>query len=464
ARLWMLSLYAAVPVFIMYIRSLYPDELNRKILIAFQAIAGIAIFIVLFLPKDIFVYTVTPYRIIIAMAAIYVMIVIIRALIRKRDFAAIFLVGFAIFFIAIINDILLFEEIIKTTNLGSIGLFIFVFSQAYMLTARSARAFSQNQDLTKQLEFQKNNLENLVKIRTTEIEKQNETLEIQAKKLEQANNSITSGITYASRIQNALLPSKSCLENVFPDSFILFKPRDIVSGDFYWLKKTGNLLKIVVADCTGHGVPGAFMSLLGISYLNEIAVKQDFSNASNILEQLRQQVKNSLKQSETISGEVPDHNLLQEIQGNISENSSVFYDLEVKDGIDMALCVINTSTLILDFAGANCPLYMIRNNEFTEIEPTYNPVGIYFREEEYQNHHIQLQNGDILYLFTDGFIDMFGGENGGKFYAGRFKKLLVDIHEKPMKDQQKILENTIKEWIGDFPQIDDILVLGIRIM
>ncbi len=266
----------------------------------------------------------------------------------------------------------------------------------------------------------------------------NLVLEQQKKEIENSHQQITDSINYASRIQGALLPETNLLKNTLKDHFVLFKPRDIVSGDFYWIKQIKNQLIVVVADCTGHGVPGAFMSLLGISFLSDISSKLIAPNASDILEKMRQMVKTSLKQDD-------------------SEKTT-------KDGIDMSLCIINTDTLEMQFAGANLPLYLIRKGNLEIFKGTNNPIGIYLKEKPFENQQIQLMANDNIYLFTDGYTDQFGGKNGGKFKPTHFREALLTIHQSDMKYQKQLLEEIFVEWKKSVQdQTDDVLVFGMRI-
>jgi len=269
-----------------------------------------------------------------------------------------------------------------------------------------------------------------------EIETQNGLLQSQKEKIERSHTEITQSINYASRIQTAMLHGEEILNEKFNQYFIFFKPKDVVSGDFFWIKQIGKNIIIVTADCTGHGVPGAFMSMLGISLLNEISSKQS-NNPGEILDTLRTKIKLHLKQT-----------------GEYNEQ---------KDGMDMALCIINTENLKAKFAGANNPLYIIRNKEFTEYKATRNPIGIYLKEKHFETQNIQLQKDDLLYMSSDGYIDQFGGEKGGKFKSKQFKQLLIDNSEYSMEKQKSILENTLRLWQGKFDQVDDILITGIKI-
>jgi len=265
--------------------------------------------------------------------------------------------------------------------------------------------------------------------------KANQILREQKQIIEESHKNIKDSINYASRIQQALLPTENFFSENFSSHFILYKPKDIVSGDFYYFKKIENYIIVAVADCTGHGVPGAFVSMLGIAFLNEIVRKKEIKSASQVLEELRNQVKTTLK-----------------------ENTN-------KDGMDIALCVINTETKKLQFSGANNPLYLFRNKELIEVKATRNPIGVYFKDEEaFKNNEIQLKNNDTIYMFTDGYTDQFGGSEGQKFMFKRFHKLLKSVQNKPLNKQKEILNRALEDWKGnDYNQIDDILILGLKI-
>lgn len=288
------------------------------------------------------------------------------------------------------------------------------------------------QDANIQLKHNEEQLEQKVLERTAEIKKQRD-------KIMEQNKNITDSIHYAKRIQTAILPPERLLKKNLRDYFILFKPRDIVSGDFYWFTKKNNLVMVAAADCTGHGVPGAFMSMLGISLLNEIVSKTDIIDADLILNELREQVKTSLRQTGR--------------------------DGEAKDGMDMALCVFDFDNRKLQFAGAYNPLIYVRNEKIHRIKPDKMPIGIYFREKGmFTKHVIDIRRDDIFYMFSDGYVDQFGGKEGTKFMIKNFKNLLLQIHKLPMKEQHDILNKTIEDWRSKkYEQVDDILVFGIKV-
>jgi serine phosphatase RsbU (regulator of sigma subunit) len=250
--------------------------------------------------------------------------------------------------------------------------------------------------------------------------------------------SITDSILYASRIQNALLTPEEQISTILPEHFILFKPRDIVSGDFYWLSNSNGRIICIAADCTGHGVPGAFMSMLGISFLNEIISRNPEIKANEILNEMRRQVVSSLRQGGKTGGN--------------------------RDGMDVSLLIFDRDKKQIEFAGANNPLILIRNNETIDYKPDKMPIGYYVADEKpFTNHVIDVQKGDMLYLFSDGFIDQFGGGNGRKFMIKNFRSLLLDVHNKEAKLQRQVLEQRLYEWMDGTEQIDDILVMGIRV-
>ncbi len=297
------------------------------------------------------------------------------------------------------------------------------------LVLKNAEISQKNEEIT----AQRDNLEQLfqeLKVLHAEISKQ--------------KKDITDSIVYASRIQNAILPPLDIISSNFAENFVMFKPRDLVSGDFYWSKQIKNFFYIVAADSTGHGVPGAFMSMLGISLLNEIVGKRDVNPPAEILNELRRRIKKSLKQTGK--------------------------DGEQKDGMDMAICVLDIETNILQYAGANNPLYIIRNNketeqtELIEIKADRMPIGIYPKDnQDFTNHEIQLFENDKLYFFSDGYTSQFGGEKDETFKSKRLKEKLISLQKIPMSQQLAVLDETLEKWRGKWEQVDDILMIGIQI-
>jgi serine phosphatase RsbU (regulator of sigma subunit) len=275
--------------------------------------------------------------------------------------------------------------------------------------------------------------------RELEDKVQERTFEIQAQKeqIEKQNKEIKYSFDYAKKIQNTVLPRNEVFETLFGEHFIFFKPRDIVSGDFYWISQSDHRIVLTAADCTGHGVPGSLMSMLGITMLHEIVNEKNIIHSEEILNQLRLSIARTLKQ-----------------EGKIGEQ---------KDGIDMALVIYDTKTRQLEFSGANNPIYIVRNGEMLEYKGNNMPVAFYERMSDFTRYTIDMKQGDRVYMFTDGFPDQFGGPQGKKFKYRPFKDLLLEVHERPMEEQQRILSLIFDEWKGDLSQIDDVLVIGLRL-
>jgi serine phosphatase RsbU (regulator of sigma subunit) len=256
--------------------------------------------------------------------------------------------------------------------------------------------------------------------------------------IEEKNKSILDSIHYAKRIQGALLASDELLNKNIPDHFVLYKPKDIVSGDFYWAYKGKDLFFLAVCDCTGHGVPGAFMSLLNSTYLNEAVIEKELADPAEILNEVRKQLIAALN----------------------PEGSKE----ETRDGMDATLIAFNEKTKTLSFASANNPFVLIHKGELRSFPPDKFPVGIYpgYEKKPFTTHELKMQKGDCIYLLTDGYGDQFGGPAGKKFKLRKLKEYLQEIHQLPMAQQQKKLETQHETWKGQLEQVDDILVAGIR--
>lgn len=330
------------------------------------------------------------------------------------------------------------QKTLRNSLLGglvAIAIIVFLISYAYVQKRRdNQRIREQNNQISEANEE--------LKQLNEEIHAQKAEIEAQRDHLFTQNEAITDSINYAQRIQAAMLPPESYILELLNEVFILYKPKDIVSGDFYWFKHVNQYIIIAAADCTGHGVPGAFMSILGMSFLNEIVQRREITCANQVLGELRDQIKHSLRQHGH-----PD---------------------DPKDGIDMALCVIDEKTRVMQYAGANNPLYMIRENNgkpaLIEIKADRMPLGYYLgKDQPFTNHEIKLEIGDAFYLFSDGFVDQKGGRENRKFLSKNFKELLLGIYENSMYDQKEALDKKLMNWMGTNSQIDDILVVGVRV-
>ncbi len=306
-------------------------------------------------------------------------------------------------------------------GLAAIALIVVVIANAYRLKQKD------NKKITEQNE---------------KIIKANEKLKELNETTTRQKDEIITSILYAQRIQTAILPPETYINDILAENFIFYKPKDIVSGDFYWIRKVNHYIILASADCTGHGVPAAFMSMLGMSCLNEIVQRREITQANQVLNELRKEIKNSLRQT-----------------GDKEET---------RDGMDIALCIIDTRKKIMQYSGAHNPLYIISGNngesELTEIKADPMPVGVHLsHDESFTNHEIELKTGDAFYIFSDGFADQGGGADNARYTTAKFKKTLLEIHDQPMSEQKEILEQTLKNWMGEYPQRDDILVIGARV-
>lgn len=313
----------------------------------------------------------------------------------------------------------------------SVGAYIAYVIPALLLFWLFARLYSYR------LKRENLRLEGIVKERTAEVVRQKDEIVSKNVLLEYQKKEIEDSIRYARRIQSAVIPSDNICHEIFPESFVVFKPLNIVSGDFYWVSRVGTKVIYTAADCTGHGVPGGFMSMLGIAFLNEIVNKDKITVPDLILNQLRDKVIQALQQ-QGISG-------------------------ETRDGMDIAVVSVDTREHILEYAGAYNPLILIRKGEIIETPGDKMPVGFYENMRPFSKHEISIEEGDIFYMFSDGYEDQFGGPEGKKFKAKRLKNLLLEIHKSPIGTQKELLEKNFEEWKGDLPQVDDVVIIGFSI-
>lgn len=263
-------------------------------------------------------------------------------------------------------------------------------------------------------------------------------IEKQRKELEIKNTAIIDSLRYAQRIQSALMPSENLVKKIMPESFIFFRPRDIVSGDFYWIHQKNDIISIATVDCTGHGVPGAFMSIIGYELLRTLTGQQSVKDPAWVLNELNSRLKNLFGDSENIS---------------------------LRDGMDVAFVIIEKQKRKLHFAGAFSSLFIVRNDKILEVDGDRFSVTLSQDSEdpkEFQSHEIDLLPEDVVYMFSDGYIDQFGGPESKKFKYRRFRFLLLNIYRLPMMEQKRILENTFDNWKGENDQVDDVLVIGFR--
>lgn len=280
-------------------------------------------------------------------------------------------------------------------------------------------------------------LEQKVQERTAEVVRQKEEIEKQSRRIQELYSEVTSSIRYARRLQDAILPPAKIVEKLLPDSFIYYRPKDIVSGDFYWITEKNKHIFVAAVDCTGHGVPGAFMSIVGYNHLNQTIVETNGGTPAEILNLLNKHITEALHQK----------------------------DGETRDGMDIAMIKLDSKRKYVEFSGANNPLYIVRNQQIQEIKGNKFPIGSYYENEvkEFTNHKVALQKDDMIYIFSDGYADQFGGDKGKKLMYKNFRNILLEISMHPCDKQQHILDRYFQEWKGNHEQVDDVLVIGIRV-
>ena len=258
--------------------------------------------------------------------------------------------------------------------------------------------------------------------------------------VEEKNKEITASISYAKYLQEAILPADELFKNALPESFVLYLPKDIVAGDFYWLESIDfdsaqSMVLFAAADCTGHGVPGAMVSVVCHNALNRSVREFGLTDPGKILDKTTDLVIETFEKS----------------------------GQEVKDGMDIALCLIDKANAVLHYAGANNSLYVVRNSELIEYKANKQPVGKHSRREPFTSCPVSVAEGDVIYLFTDGYADQFGGPAGKKFKYSTFKQLLMEVSEQEMAEQCELLRKRFEDWKGTLDQVDDVCVIGVRV-
>lgn len=437
---------------IWFLYALFPEEVNPSIPKFSTIIFGCLISIILIFPPQYFTYTVPISQILIFCTGIYAIYILVKAITKNKKDAIVFSTGFLILFLVIINDILYTNGILNTGNQFAIGIFFFIIFQSIALSYRFAKAFKESEMLFEKLGFINKNLERIIRERTDELQVTNEQLNQNLQKLDSThqilmkqkslsdkkNQDFTDSTRYASNIQKALLPTPDYIQESIHQYFILYKPKDIVSGDFYWFHQFSDGKFIIAAvDCTGHGVPGAMMSILGIESLNKIIIQNNNQKADVILTELDAYIRKTLRQ-----------------QLN-----------NLRDGMDLALCVIDPQNKTLEFSGAHNPMIIIQEGQSKIVKGSPKSIGGIVTKKIFEVHQIDISIPTHIYIFSDGYQDQFGGKEQRKFMKSRLRKLITENHQKPMEDQKRVLEETIKQWMidGKESQLDDILIIGMKL-
>ncbi len=452
--LWRSAYYATVCFFVLYVHSLFPAYFNKWALRFAVAYCLYSAFITWIFPLHFSSINFNFFMMFTLIISLYSVATGVFAMLKNEPDARLFVFGFGFFIATVTNDILHNLLIIKSVNLLDVGIFGLMLTQAQIINSKLNRYLSSNDRLAKRLQFINTNLEDLVKKRTQEIEEQKAEIEAQRDEIlaqrDYAENqhrliarqtkTITDSINYAREIQMAVLPDERRLQDFFTDSFILYQPKDYVSGDFYWMSPCchNNQPHIVfcVADCTGHGVPGALLSMLGMSLLNEITSHNDISDAGNILNQLQAKFKTTLANN--------------------------LKDQQTGDGMHMTLCVLNKANGLMSFAGAYQSLFHFRGETLTRLKGTRCIIGNYLFDKPFEQHTLQLEKGDRLYLFTDGFSDQMSSHSEGRFMQKRLTDMLAGYNSTPGRIQKQLLLSEFIAWKGTSEQIDDVLVMGVR--
>jgi len=451
---------------------------NTPILHSVVRVSVLALF--LFVLPVLFIRAYYPFIVkfgnILAIYGIIISLIVIIISLRRKLFFAKYFIAARLFLI-----FGAFSVIMKNAGIGGIfefehsmklGIGMEVVILAYGLSVRFQKLLQKSkqdaidnlQKINELTKFSKIRLEEQVQQRTAELQSRNDELKaanteifqqkeeiqttvdnletasekilLQKSELESNHKHITDSLAAAKRIQKAVLSNQKLFETHFNNYFIYFKPRDVVSGDFYWIKKVEAHLVFAAADSTGHGIPGAFLSLLGISFLNEIVGREHITETGQVLNHLRKHMKAALEKVDT--------------------------EKQAAEGLDIALCAIDLATLELQFSGAYNPIYIIRNRHLIHLKGNRQPIGYYRKEHPFVTQRFQLEKNDIIYLFSDGYIDQFDWRNE-KFKTRRFKQLLLRIHDKDFAEQKEIIDKTFHTWKGEIQQVDDVLLMAVQV-
>ena len=437
-----LTYYLSFGSFFLYSIWIFKKDASKIITLFTIGFTALFSLMVIILPPGIYTHMLIVYQIFTVIAALYLTYLTVIAIIRKRNGAGIYLFGWLLLFGTGINDLLYFAGVLDTQTILPIGLFFFIFCQAILLVLRYEKFFRTNISLKNELNHVNKNLETIVEERTNSLRQANEDLAI-------FNEKMTDSISYAKRIQMAILPNEDEIKKTIPDFFTILKPRDIVSGDFYWhthIEKTPNgpVTVIVMADCTGHGVPGAFMSMSGNAFLNQVVNVQKIYDPGEIATAVNKIIEDTLQQDDKADSN--------------------------RDGMDAAICCIVHDKKQIEFAGANRPMMYIKNDEFLKISGAKASLGGNQGEIDmnsiFQTTKISFAESEVsVYLCSDGFTDQFGGIDNKKFGSSQLKKLIKENASKPSEFQQSIFGLAINDWIsnGEEDQTDDILMVGFKV-
>lgn len=412
-RLEYAAMVVSVSFFVIYISQLFPKQNLKPIQLLVLGINAISLILIIFFSPEVFTYVSLSNIFTLILSMTYIFIVFIRAN-RTKEFDNLFTtIALILLTIFLTLQIVSFLRIISInqTFLDLISL-SFVLSMSLIFAGRFSGIFNSTLELKNRAEKQQ-------------------------KALTQKNKEVYASIQYAKQLQSTILPTKSEIEAEFSNSFVLFKPKDIVSGDFYWMEERNNFIYFAAADCTGHGVPGAMVSFVCSNALSKAVIEDEKVTPDEILTRTSEIVIKQFSTSET----------------------------SLNDGMDISLGAYNPKTNELKWSGANNPIWIIRkdSNEITEIKGDKQPIGNYVASSPtFKLHELKMNKGDRIYLFSDGYIDQFGGENGKKFKTNNFKNLVLSLQELPISSHKQMLFDTFTNWKGKMEQIDDVCIFGIE--
>ncbi|MBU2512203.1 SpoIIE family protein phosphatase [bacterium] len=434
-----LTYYLTIPTFTFYMVTLFPKEFIRWTFQAIQFVGLTFSIIVLVTPARVFSSTVQIYQVFTVACGLYAVYLLIMSILKKRRGIVFFLLGFVAMLITVINDILFANNIIQTAFLLQLGFFIFILFQALLLTSRASYSFSKVEKLTEELEENNLMLEQRVVERTEELREANRELYRSLNEVKSANQKIMSSISYAKRIQNSLLPNTDYMKLFISDYLLIWRPRDIVGGDIYFANEFQDGFLVAVIDCTGHGVPGAFMTMLASSNLRRITMDEGCLEPAEILKRLNRIVKKSLQQDADYATS--------------------------DDGMDASICFVNLKDKTLTFSGSRQSLVYTANGEVNTIKGDRESIGYKKSNPEYcfKNNVIPIEKGMSFYLFTDGYIDQLGGDNRTSLGNKRFQRLLKEHSHQPFEQQEQNIINAFNRYRGENEIQDDITIFGFSI-
>ncbi|PCH96854.1 MAG: hypothetical protein COB85_03240 [Bacteroidetes bacterium] len=422
-KLEYLSMFMGSLFFTLFIKSLFPEQFPNWIVKLLACVLLIMSGIILFFSPNVFTWFTIPLQVIVPTGVIIFIVVTAKAIKAKVDGAVYAGLGLFVAMFSVLLKVLEFTEIIPLMATLIVALDLgFTFMMSLILGTRFAVQFNKAETLQLETEQQ----------HATIVEQKKE-VDFAFEQLGEKNKEIIDSINYSKRIQDAILPPAALVKEHLPHSFVYYAPKDIVAGDFYWLESSDDLTLFAAADCTGHGVPGALLSMLCNNALNRSVREYELTLPGKILDKAR----------EIVIGEF--------------EN----YEEDVQDGMDISLCALRG--MELQFAGAYNPLWIFRNGEIIETRGDKQPIGLCDDPKPFTTHTFTLEPGDSFYIFSDGYVDQFGGEKGKKFKSKAFKALLLSIQDKTMEEQHIIIKQEFDAWKGDLEQVDDVCVIGVKV-